>query len=266
MSAASTQGSLVFIGSGITLGRHLITRAMSEMECAEVVFSMTDGWAHEWLSRRHPDVRPLQDFYAPDKDRRQTYREMDAAIMAEVRAGKRVCAVFYGHPGVFADVPHEVIRKARAEGFPARMEPGISAEACLYADLGMDPGRRGVQSFEATQFLVYQRQLDPTALLILWQVALAGDLGCTKFDAEAGRLRVLRDKLLNWYAPEHEVILYEAAQLPIAEHRADRLALAALPEASYKEYTTLVMPPALELEADESALAALGYSRQDLAS
>src|SRR3546814_6212654 len=78
--------------------------------------------------------------------------------MAQVRAGKQVCAVFYGHPGVFADVPHRVVRKAREEGIPARMEPGISAEACLYADLNLDPGQRGVQSMEATHFLVHDRR------------------------------------------------------------------------------------------------------------
>src|SRR3546814_5585333 len=92
---------------------------------------------------------------------------MDAAIMAEVRAGKRVCAVFYGHPGVFADVPHAVIRKARADGISARMEPGISAEACLYADLGIDPGRSGVLSLESTHFLVYQHTIDTSAHLLL---------------------------------------------------------------------------------------------------
>src|SRR3546814_2631535 len=86
-----------------------------------------------------PDAINLGRHYAPGKDRRQTYREIDEAIMAQVRAGKQVCAVFYGHPGVFADVPHRVVRKAREEGIPARMEPGISAEACLYADLNLDP-------------------------------------------------------------------------------------------------------------------------------
>ena len=96
--------------------------------------------------------------------------------MTEVRAGKRVCGVFYGHPGVFAWSPHKVIEVARAEGFQAHMEPGISAEDCLYADLGIDPGRFGCQHFEASQLLFYERRIDPTAYLVLWQVGLVGDL------------------------------------------------------------------------------------------
>src|SRR3546814_14587936 len=77
-----------------------------------------------------------------------TYREMVAAMLAEVRAGRRVCGAFYGHPGVFARVPHKAIAQARAEGFEAHMEAGVSAEDCLYADLGIDPGEVGCQHYE----------------------------------------------------------------------------------------------------------------------
>lgn len=257
-------GRLVVVGTGIQLGRHINNRAVSEIEAAETVFCMTDVFAFEWIKSFRPDVIGLHEFYGENKDRQQTYREMEAAIVREVRAGKRVCAVFYGHPGVFADVPHESIRKMRAEGHETRMEPGISAEACLYADLRLDPGKRGVQSFEATQFLVFQRQIDPSALLILWQVALSGDLSCTQFNAATERLRVLMDKLARYYPLDAEVILYEAAQLAIEPVRADRMPLKDIPRAQYKEYTTLVIPPVREMEPDGRALTALGHTLADL--
>ena len=56
-------------------------------------------------------------------------------------------------PGVFARVPHKAIAQARAEGFEAHMEAGVSAEDCLYADLGIDPGEVGCQQYEASQFM-----------------------------------------------------------------------------------------------------------------
>jgi diguanylate cyclase (GGDEF)-like protein len=250
--------SLVVVGSGIQFGRHASARCLSEIRAAEVVFCLADPFALAMITQSRPDTINLGVHYAPGKDRRQTYREIDAAIMKEVRAGRKVCAVFYGHPGVFADVPHQVIRKARAEGIPARMEPGISAEACLYADLGIDPGRRGVQSMEATHFLFYDRQPDPAGLVLLWQVALSGDLGCSRFQAERAGLQALVDKLLRWYPPGHEVILYEAAQLPIESPRAERLPLRDLPDARYREYTTLVIPPLGELRVEGSAATAHG--------
>lgn len=251
--ASRAESGLVVVGSGIQFGRHLSSRCLSEIQEAERVFVLTDGAAHAMIAELRPDLIDLRVHYAPGKDRRQTYREMDAAIMAEVRAGKRVCAVFYGHPGVFADVPHAVIRKAREAGFSARMEPGISSEACLYADLGIDPGRSGVQSIEATQFLLEDRQIDTRSLLLLWQVALTGDTACTRFHAEPEELERLVERLLLDYPADHEVILYEATRLPIEPFRADRLALRDLASAHYEEYTTLVIPPCPQRHPDIAA-------------
>lgn len=253
-----TGGRLVVVGTGIQLGRHVSQRVISEIEHAEVVFCLVDEFAMDWVMSLRPDAVSLAGHYADGKDRRETYREMEARILDQVRAGRHVCAVFYGHPGVFADVPHVAVRKAREEGFQARMEPGISAEACLYADLGIDPGRNGVHSYEATQFLVFERRLDPTALLILWQVALSGDLECKRFHGEPAHIAILVDKLKRDYPADTEVILYEAAILPVGGFRAERMRLDELPNAQYREYTTLVIPPARELREDRAALAALG--------
>jgi diguanylate cyclase len=236
------ESGLVVVGSGIQLGRHLSARCLSEIQEAERVLVLTDGAAFGMIAELRPDLIDLRVHYGTGKDRRQTYREMEATIMAEVRAGKRVCAVFYGHPGIFADVPHAVIRKAREAGFSARMEPGISSEACLYADLGIDPGRSGVQSIEATQFLLEDRQIDTRSLLLLWQVALTGDIACTRFHAEPAEIQKLVERLQLDYPADHEVILYEAARLSVEPFRAERLALRDLAAAHFEEYTTLVIP------------------------
>lgn len=258
-AAASPQSpGLVVVGSGIQFGRHASERCLSEIREAEVVFCLADPFALAMIRGLRPDAINLGAHYAAGKDRRRTYREIDEAIMSQVRAGRQVCAVFYGHPGVFADVPHRVVRKAREEGIPARMEPGISAEACLYADLGIDPGHRGVQSMEATHFLVYDRQPDTAGLVLLWQVALSGDLSCSRLHAEREGVQALVDKLLRWYPPDHEVILYEAARLPIETPRAERLRLCDLPTAHYEEYTTLVIPPLGALRDDPARTAGAG--------
>ena len=166
------KGALVFVGSGIQLGRDITRRALSEIEAADRVFCMADAFMLTWLQSIRPDAESLHTCYGENKDRRQTYREMEATLLDAVREGNRVCAVFYGHPGVFADVPHAAIGKDRGDGQPVRMDPGISAEACTTADQGPDPGKRGSQSMEDTQFLVYDRQIDSGALLLLWQVGL----------------------------------------------------------------------------------------------
>ena len=58
---------------------------------------------------------------------------------------------------------------------------------------------------------------------------------------------MLVERLMRWYPSDHPVILYEAAQLPVQDFRAEQLTLRELPEAQYEEFTTLVIPPLGEL-------------------
>ncbi len=267
MSTHPSTGNLVCVGIGITLGSHISPLARSHIEQADVVFAgVSDGVVELWLQGMHRDVRSLQPLYAHGKDRRQTYREMVDVMLAEVRAGKRVCGVFYGHPGVFAQAPHKAIEQARLEGFTAHMEPGISSEDCLYADVGIDPGTRGCQHFEATQFMLYRRKIDPSAWLVLWQIGLAGDLTVTRFETGAAYRQVLLEVLERDYPLDHEVILYRAATLPIESPRIERMPLSQLPQADLTMADTLAIPPARRMEIDHDIRARLGALDQTLAS
>jgi precorrin-6B methylase 1 len=243
------RGSLSCVGLGMTLGSHLTPLARSHIEQADVVFAaLSDGVVEMWLERMHPDVRSLQSYYQEGKSRMKTYRQWVEVIMTEVRAGKRVCGVFYGHPGIFAWSPHKAIEVARAEGFPAHMEPGISAEDCLYADLGIDPGRFGCQHFEASQLLFYERRIDPAGYVVLWQVGLVGDRSLARFQTGPAYRQVLVDLLSRDYPLDHEVIIYRGATLPIERPRVRRVALRDLPHVQVAVEETVVLPPAETLK------------------
>lgn len=244
-------GSLVCVGVGMTLGSHITPLARSYIEKADIVFTaLSDGIIELWLARMNPNVRSFQSFYREGKSRADTYREMVDAMLSEVRAGKQVCGAFYGHPGVFALPPHKAIAQARAEGYSAHMEPGVSAEDCLYADLGFDPGRYGCQHYEASQFMLNRRQVDTSAYLVLWQVGVAGDRSFARFSTDAQYRQVLVDVLARDYDVSHEVIIYRAATLPMHEARIERLELGKLPEAAIDMHVTLVIPPSRALEPD----------------
>jgi hypothetical protein len=249
MDASRSTGSLVCVGLGMTLGSHISPLSRSHIEQSDVVFAgLSDGIVELWLKQMHQDVRSLQPYYQEGKSRMQTYRQMVDAILTEVRAGKKVCGVFYGHPGVFAWAPHKSIEVARSEGYPAHMEPGISAEDCLYADLGIDPGRYGCQHYEASQLLFYQRKIDPTAYLVLWQVGLVGDQSLTRFSTGPAYRQVLVDVLARDYPLEHEVIIYRAATLPIQSPQIERVVLGSLPHVAIGMPDTVVLPPARAME------------------
>jgi precorrin-3B methylase len=245
-------GSLVCVGVGMTLGSHITPLSRSYIEDADVVFAATsDGIVELWLAKMHADVRSLQSFYREGKSRAASYRQMIAAMLGEVRAGKRVCGAFYGHPGVFAGVPHEAIELARREGYPAHMEPGVSAEDCLYADLGIDPGKYGCQHFEASQLMVYRRRIDTSAYLVLWQVGVAGDRSLMRFATGAAYRQVLVDVLTRDYNAAHEAIIYQVATLPTQQPRIERVTIGQLPAAAIDMHATVVIPPATALQPDE---------------
>jgi tetrapyrrole (corrin/porphyrin) methylase-like protein len=180
-------------------------------------------------------------------------------ILAPVRRGARVCAVFYGHPGVFVMPSHEAVERARAEGFPARMLPAISAEACLFADLGVDPGSRGWQSYEATDFLLRGNRLDPTAAVVLWQVDGIGKLDWN-LEPEPRGLAVLAAALLELYPPEHEVVFYRASPYPITGPEIERVRLEAVAKLQAAPAPTLYIPPLPRRPIDRAIADRLGVN------
>ncbi len=250
------QGTLVCVGTGMRMAGQLTPIAQSYIESFDVVIATVPNiFTRKWLQGMAKEYICLNDHYddtkVEGKSRRDTYRRMTDTILKEVRSGRKVCAAFYGHPGIFACISHMSITEARAEGYDAHMEPGISALDCLVADLGIDPGNDGMQSMETTQFMIYKRIVDPSSLLILWQVGVAGDLTLKRFDTEAVHLELLVKKLNKYYPLDHQIFLYEAATDPLEKTRIDRINLGDLSQAKLKQITTLVIPPSIDMEKDQ---------------
>jgi hypothetical protein len=134
------------------------------------------------------------------------------------------------------------------------MEPGISAEDCLYADLGIDPGAFGCQHYEASQLLYYKRRIDTSAYLVLWQVGAVGDKGRGGPPGINPYRQILLERLAKDYPLSHKVILYRAATLPIHAPRIQRITLRKLADAKIEVADTVVIPPARKLDPDVTML------------
>jgi len=137
---------------------------------------------------------------------------------------------------------HEAVIRAREEGFEARMLPAISAEDCLFSDLGVDPGRRGCQSFEATDFLVRKHQTDIRVPLILWQVGALGRVDYS-LDQDNRNIPILSEVLQSLYGSNHEVVIYEAARHTLHEPVIEFVPLCRLGDAAVTAMSTLYVPP-----------------------
>lgn len=235
-------GSLTVIGTGIRPQQLTPESRHALLESDDLLYLAAEPGGGSWLERLHPNARSLEGCYVDGEERRTAYQAMVEAILEPVRRRRRVCAAFYGHPGVFVTPSHEAVRRARAAGFPARMLPAVSAEDCLYADLGIDPGLSGRQSYEATTFLEQPRPIDGRAYLILWQISVIGEHRAVSSPRYEG-LAELTEALLAHYPPEHEVVLYEASPYPTVNPIVDRLPLAALEQEQVTPMATLVIPP-----------------------
>jgi uncharacterized protein YabN with tetrapyrrole methylase and pyrophosphatase domain len=216
--------------------------------------------AEYWICSLNGNTESLGRLYAVGKNRQETYCEMAEKIVEAVREGQEVCAVSYGHPGIYADPFRESVQRARAEGFPATMLPGISAEDCLFADVSIDLAKSGCRSYEATDFLIHRRGIDPTSSLILWQIGVIAMLGIKEQSSvwnEEG-LAILLDTLLEVYRPDHEVVLYEASRFAVCDSIIERVALANVSRARVTTTSTLYIPPMIEARVDEAMLRRLG--------
>jgi len=225
----------------------------------EVYYQVGDPIGAAVIEDLNSHSTSLEALYETAKHRADTYNDMVELILDSVRAGKRVCAAFYGHPGVVVAPGHEAVRRAQAEGFRAVMLPGISAEDCLFADLGINPGDQGLQTYKANDFLLRPRTIDVRTPLVLWQPVVVGELAAPD-EPNVGGIRVLAEVLADMYGPKHDVVVYVAAIYPVGEPAIDRITIDELMDTEIPMRATLYVPPLGVASVDPVMAERLGLS------
>lgn len=112
-------------------------------------------------------------------------------------------------------------------GIPAKMLPGISAEDCLFADVGIDPAFPGAQTLEATDLLLRNRTLLTDLHVVVWQVGCVGDLGFNRKGYRNQNFHLLIERLQNVYGSDYEIVHYKGAESPLSATLVERLPLSA---------------------------------------
>lgn len=252
-------GSLTVVGTGYNVAGQVTPESLSCMQTAERFFYLvSDPATSAWLKTVNPRAESLHDCYRVGEPGIEGCERMVERILGAVRQGLVTCAAFYGHPAIFVPPGLESVRRARGEGYAARMLPAISFEDCLFADLGVDPGVSGRLMYEATDFLIRPRRFDPTAALILLQVG-----AIALFDFALGDqpnrtgLRVLAETLMQHYPADHRVAIYRTSQLAIFDPSIDWVSLQDLPGAPLSIVSTLYVPPLSRRPIDRAILTRL---------
>ncbi len=253
---------LTVVGMGMRAGLHMTAETRLAIEkSARVLYLVSDPVSEACIRKLNSAAQPLGHLYKIGKPRIEIYETIIARILGELETHGDLCVAFYGHPGVLTYPAWESIRRARATGKRARMLPAISTEDSLFADLGIDIGRAGLQSFEATRFLYYSYNFDPCAGLLLWQVSVLGENEWNPpHTGVRPRLEVLAAYLEKFYGPKHEVFLYHAPEYPTSRSLVERVALCDLPRAEFISISTLYVPPRGQPQRNEENIRALAQA------
>ena len=146
-------GSLTVIGTGIRPQQLTPESLQPLLEADDLLYLAAEPAGGTWLERLHPNARSLEGCYVEGAARRAAYEAMVEASLEPVRQGRRVCARLLRSSRRLRDAVARGRPTGARGGIPRPDASRVSAEDCLYADLGIDPGLSGRQSYEATKFL-----------------------------------------------------------------------------------------------------------------
>jgi siroheme synthase len=252
------RGRLIVVGTGIRSIAQLTQEAVAWIKAADIVcYALADPVTQRWVRDNAKAAEDLGVYYDESANRLTSYDRMAARLVAHARAGRTVVGAFYGHPGIFTDPSHQAVAIARSEGIEARMLPGISAEDCLFADLGVDPGLGASESYEATEMLVRGRRPDTTSHVVIWQIGVLAQQGFSS-SRGASDLQPLVDYLLSSYPADHLVTHYQGSQLVLCESLVEPVALGDLGGIRAAVTSTLYVPPLTDAGFRADMAASLG--------
>jgi precorrin-2 methylase len=215
MAHKRAAGGLVVVGTGITAVSHMTLEAIGHIKAADVVFYvLPNGVTAAHVRQLNANAIDLRGYYGDDKERRTTYLQIAEVMLRQVRQGRRVVGVFAGHPGFLVMAARRALAIADMQGYEAQLLPAVSSIDCLFADLRIDPGLRGVQILKAGLVLRKEVALATTGHVILLQVDSVGD-GTFSFGGfKHPRHEPFIERLIEQYGARHEAVCYGAALLP----------------------------------------------------
>lgn len=204
-----------------------------------------------WVVKNARKYISLDDIYFSSKQRSESYDKIANELLSSIQKNDNVCFLIYGHPTFFSSVVDKIKKRISSEDIIIQVMPGISAMDCLFADLKIDPGSMGLQSYDATEFLLYDEKFSTTSHLVLWQIAIIGEIGVVKnskinLDRQKKAITILITKLLIHYPADHIVKLYVASQYPSIDFELVSIELQKLNEINISRLATLYIPPSKE--------------------
>ncbi|MET9444155.1 SAM-dependent methyltransferase [Streptomyces sp. NPDC006610] len=195
------------------------------------------------LCDRVTDLHPVS--YKEDENRLNAYDTMSAMVLEAALDHPPVTFATYGHPLVYVYPTRQILDAAPYLGLNVRVLPAVSALDTMIIDLDFDPAIDGLQMYEATDLLVRQRPLQTDVPCMLWQVGAVESVLYSSAPNSPERFFRIKDYLLRFYPPEHEVAAVYSSPHPLFEASVVRFTLGAMEQHhdQLHQGLTLYIPP-----------------------
>lgn len=213
MSGSDTESEpeLYLLGSGTTSFLDITLRTQDALKRCRQVFYLHDiPSLDEYLRDVAPGAVNLMPVYYRDgRERTDIYGDIAAHVVDAVAGGAPVGFLVHGNPMFFSLVTRLILARAAERGVRARVLPAVSSLDCLFVDLRLDAGEDGLQLYEASTAIMRDIALNPRAAALLLQVGAILDFTSARQSEAVQDVAPLRDYLLRFYPPEHEVTVAE---------------------------------------------------------
>lgn len=251
---------IYLVGYGNRLPNDLTLELLAVMQRCKRRFGLPPIHAPDF---KVPPMESLLHLFSPDKHRRETYREIVDIVLAAARADPPVALATYGSAMVGTLPAHRIHAAAGQAGLTVHVTNAPSFYDCLWADFNID-ACLGFETWEASLFLRAGISPNRRAHLVLaltpfMDVASAIDPPRIEF------MPGLRDRLLEFYPPEHEVHLATTGARPgdyFEASTVETVVLRDLDHSGGRQPRTLLVPrlEPVELDCARPPAAALEWS------
>jgi uncharacterized protein YabN with tetrapyrrole methylase and pyrophosphatase domain len=155
-----------------------------------------------------PEMEDLTRLYGNDKPRTETYAEWVRIVLDAAQADPPVALATYGSAMVGMYAAHRILELAPERGLTVHVTNAVSSFDGIWADFNIEPFF-GFEIWEATAFLRLGIEPNTRAHLLLPQAPVLNvrqGLDSETMEIELSTsVAKLRDHLLRFYAPDHEV-------------------------------------------------------------
>jgi uncharacterized protein YabN with tetrapyrrole methylase and pyrophosphatase domain len=243
------KADIYVVGLGVMGVRDLTRAAEDAIRASKRVFhGAPDFGVAEYLEELCPAVESLLDLYTEGADRAEIYRAMAVRVLDGALDQPPVSFAVSGHPTVLVYPSRLICQAAKLLDLSVEVIPGVSSIDALLIDLGIDPGDRGLQIFEASGLLVEERRVDPEVPCLIFQAPAVESVFSTAAPSRPERFQRLHSHLAQFYPEDLEVVFAESSNFPLLPPRLERFKLSELTDrlASAAPMGTLYMPPVAE--------------------